>query len=255
MSLLENPIPAHAPTVKRLRVRLRAGNAEARAVLLNLIEEDRVQDSHRAAFHAKLAGATQRYARERFKDAARAAPRPLPLAIPRPGAVRGHWWHHVTLKTLQRFQYLSRAVKIGPSRPPARLPLVRPIGRAASGGGLSLWITTKTGSDADSLRDRLGLCFVKSGSHLYAVRIAMDALPARPLYIPTALDAGWYPAWRRPPSGHAAPWGMTRHLRTDDPSEPELLALPEDTDGRLAQYVGRIATAPPRDYLRARRLP
>ena len=79
--------------------------------------------------------------------------------------------------------------------------------------------------------------------------------PGRPLYIPTALDAGWYPAWRRPPPAHAEPWGMTRHLRSDAPSEPELLALPDDADSRLALYVGRVATAPPRDYLRARTLP
>ncbi|WP_437732021.1 family 16 glycoside hydrolase [Sorangium sp. So ce1335] len=68
-------------------------------------------------------------------------------------------------------------------------------------------------------------------------------------------DALIHPAWRRPNSGHNDPWGMTRHLRTDAPSEPELIVLPDAADDREARYVGGIRTAPPRDYLSHRRLP
>ncbi|XXT17447.1 hypothetical protein WME94_45190 [Sorangium sp. So ce429] len=253
MSLLDSPDPAHAAAVKRLRTRLRTGSTEARAVLLNLIEEDRVPSSERATFHTRLAGSTARRARDRLAEAARVAPRVLSVPSPRPPAIQDDWWHHVTLKQLQAYKYLSRAVKR--SRPPPRIALDRPIGETASGAGVSVWITKNTGNDADDLRDRLGLCVMKSGNHLYRIRIAVRSAPSRPLYIPTALDAGWYPAWRRPNSGHNAPWGMTRHLRTDAPSEPELLVLPDAADDREVRYVGEVRTAPPRDYLSNRRLP
>ncbi|WP_437677910.1 hypothetical protein [Sorangium sp. So ce131] len=253
MSLLDSPDPAHASAVKRLRARLRAGNPEARAVLLNLIEEDRVLSGDRAAFHAGLAGSTRRLAKDRFKEAARVAPRTLSVPSPRPPAIKDDWWHHVTLKALRDYGYVSLAIKR--SRPPPRIPLARPIGQSAGGAGVSVWVTSSTAPDADDLRDRLGLCTVKSGNHFYRIRIAVRSAPGRPLYIPTALDAGWYPAWRRPGPGHTDPWGMTRHLRTDAPSEPELLVLPDAADAREARYLGEIRTTPPRGYLRKRRLP
>ncbi|KYF49834.1 hypothetical protein BE04_21375 [Sorangium cellulosum] len=217
------------------------------------MEEDRVPSSERSAFHARLTSSTSRLARARLAEAARAAPRVLTVPSPRPPAIQGDWWHHVTLKALQGYKYLSRAVKR--SRPPPRVSLARPIGQSASGAGVSVWITRSTGADADDLRHRLGLCTIKSGNHLYRIRMAVSAAPSRPLYIPTALDAGWYPAWRRPDAGHNAPWGLTRHLRTDAPSEPELLVLPDTADAREARYVGEVRTAPPRGYLAKRRLP
>jgi hypothetical protein len=253
MSLLDGPDPAHAPAVKRLKARLRAGNEEARAVLLNLIEEDRVPHTARAAFHAALARATHRLARRRFQEATWASPMALPVPTPRPAAIQGTWWHHVTLASLQKFNYFTLAVR--PASPPPRLPLARPMGRAQNGANRSLWITTTTGPNADDLRDRLGLGGMMRDDQLYRVRMGVGVAPLRPLYIPTALDAGWYPAWRRPAPSHAAPWGMTRHLQTDAPSEPELLTLPHMADAQEAGYVGRIGTDPPRGYLRARGLP
>jgi len=253
MSLLDGPAPAHAPALMRVEARLRAGNEEERAVLLNLIEEDRVPDSGRAMFHLKLASSTRRAWRDRLVDATRATPRLLAVATPRPAAIQGAWWTHVPLRSLQKNGYVSLSLKA--ARPPRRVRLQRPLGRAASGFSFSTWITNKTGTNAEDLRDRLGLWFVARGEELYRIRFGVGTAPSRPLYIPTALDAGWYPAWRRPDPGHVDPWGMTRHLVTDAPSQHELLALPHIADDREAHYVGPILTDPPRGFFGTRRLP
>jgi hypothetical protein len=55
MSLLDAPSRAHAPALKRFEANLRASGEEAHAVLRNLLEEDRVHTSDRAAFQARLA--------------------------------------------------------------------------------------------------------------------------------------------------------------------------------------------------------
>lgn len=251
MSLLKPAAPAHVSALKRLADELRAGDEHDRAVEKNLQEEDRVPDSRRTAFHAALAVSTHPTSKECFTDAARAAWRALPLPTPRPSGVTGAWWNHVGLATLQKHNYVSLALHKG-SKPPRRLPLKRPIGQADTGEGFSIWITTATSASADDIRDRLGLCFALRGDTLYRISIGIDTAAARPLYVPTAVDAGFYPAWRRPGAGHTEPWGMTRHLETDGPSEPELLALPDSADAMEAHFVGIVGTEPPRGYLRAR---
>jgi hypothetical protein len=238
--------------MKRFAARLRAGSHAERAVLLNLQEEDRVPDRKKKAFHAALAGSKRRSWEARFKEAAKAAPLALPVPAPRRASIAGAWCTHVGLTTLQKHKYLARSSTKG-ARPPLRLSLTRPIGRTKEGTDVLFWITNATSKSADEIRDRLGLCFVKRGETLY--RIGVDAARGRPLYIPTALDAGFYPAWRRPASAHTHPWGMTRHLATDAPSEPELLALPDAADDRQAHHVGLVRTDPPDGYLAARGIP
>jgi hypothetical protein len=252
MSLLDSPSRAHAPPVKRFSERLRTGDEYERAVLLNLQEEDRVPDSRRAAFQAALAGSKRRSWNDRFtKDAAPAAQRALPVPSPRPPAIAGSWWSHVTFAGLQKYKYVSLTVQKG-SRPPRRLPLARPLGRPETGADRTFWITKAVSPSADELRDRLGLYYFGRGDRIYRVSIGMDTAPRRALYVPSALDAGFYPAWRRPSASHTHPWGMTRHLDTDAPSEAELLALPDAADALEAHDLGVVATDPPRGYLRAR---
>ena len=107
----------------------------------------------------------------------------------------------------------------------------------------------------DDLRDRLGLYYFVRGDRIYRVSIGIDGAPRRALYVPSAADAGFYPAWRHPGAGHAHPWGMTRHLDTDVASEAELLALPDAADALVAHDVGVISTDPSRRYLQARGIP
>lgn len=251
MPLLEPSTPAHAPALRRFAARLREGDEQDRSLLLNLAEEDRIPDDKRDAFHTALVNSRKRSWKHRFWEAAPAAERALPVPTPRPAEISGTWWHHVPLRALERFRYVSPALH-GVSRPPPRLPLRRPIGRPETGPDRSFWITAATNASADEIRNRLGLCLIIRGEILYRIRIEIDRAPARPLYIPTAVDAGFYPAWRHPGSGHSGACGLTRHLTTDAASERELLALPDDADATVAQHVGRVDTAPPRDYLRAR---
>ncbi len=126
------------------------------------------------------------------------------------------------------------------------------MGRPARGADRTFWITDASHPDADEARDRLGLCFILRGEELYRIRIDVTVAPARPLYVPIALDAGFYPPWRRPNPGHPSGWGMTRHLQTDAASELELLALPHAGDDLQAQHVGPVLTDPPLGYLHAR---
>jgi hypothetical protein len=253
MSLLDAPSRAHAPALKRFTASLRAGGDESRAVLLNLLEEDRMRASDRAAFQAKLATSKRRAWKDRFTDAAGSFPRLLPLATPRPPAVRGAWYTHVTLRSLLKHGYVA-PVHTG-SLPPRRVALVRPLGRARNGMNFSTWISSTTGPVADDVRDTLGLWFIGRDEELYRVRFGVETAPLRALYKPTALDAGWYPAWRLPHASHLDPWGMTRHLQTDAHGAPELLALPHFADERVASHVGLLRTAPPRGFLAARPLP
>ncbi len=250
MSLLDAVDPAHAPPLKRFAATLRAGGAEDRAVLLNLQEEDRVPESRRRAFQAKLVASKKRSWKARFEEAAPEAILALPIPGARPST---SWWHHVTLKQLRKHKYISRSMKKAQS--PQRLQLVRPMGRPAQGADRTFWITDTTHASADEIRNRLGLCLIKRGEDLYRVSIGAAATPPRPLYVPSALDAGFYPAWRRPSPAHPAGWGLTRHLATDACSQPELLAFPHAADDLRAHRVGPVLTAPPRGYLRARGIP
>jgi len=120
MSLLDSPATAHAPAVNLFARRLGAGDEQERALLLNLREEDRVPNDKRTAFHAALAGSRRRAWNARFKEAASAAQRALPVSVPHPRGIAGTWWHHVKLKDLQKYKFVSLALQ-RVSRPPPRM--------------------------------------------------------------------------------------------------------------------------------------
>ena len=217
-------------------------------MLLNLREEDRVPAGGRTAFQAALAASAQPLAVTRVQEACGAALRTLPVPAPRPAAVSGAWRVYTHLDALLDYGYVDGS-GIDLDRPPPRLTLRRPYGRAESGSERPFWMTTADGADATDLRDRLGLARYAEGVHVFRISLAIDARPARTLFIPSALDSGAFPAWRRPPAHHTDPWGMTRHLVTDAPTEPELVTFPDEADGRAATHIGPVATPPPRDYL------
>lgn len=248
MPLVDSSQPAHATALKRFVARLSGGDEVERALLLNLQEEDRLPLGAQEAFHAALAGSKRRNWTDRFTDAARQGQRALAVPTPCPGDICGPWWTHVTLTALQKRGYVSLAHPRA-SRPPRRLPLKQRIG---TGAPFPFWITDFTTHQADDIRDRLGLCHVIRGEQIYKVSIAIAVATSRPLYVPTALDAGFSPAWRHPGAGHTASWGMTRHLETDEASQRELLALPDPADAMAADHVGLVSSDPPRGYLRAR---
>lgn len=250
MSLLKPSEPAHATPLKRFAASMRRKGDEERAVLQNLLEEDRVPDDTRHEFQRGMACSRPRSWIRQFCSASGVGACKLPVSQPPHAEITGPWWHHVTLDALQKYGYASKALK--GSRPPRRLPLARRIGRPETGADRTFWITNETGNDADDVRDRLGLCRCMRGQQLYRIRIDLT-VARRPLYIPTALDAGFYPAWRRPARSHVEPWGMTRHLGTGEMSERELLALPDDMDASQGQHVGPITSDPPLGHYKARR--
>lgn len=254
MSLVDGVESGCASAIEQLVADLEAGTSEDRAVLLNLKEEDRIPESRRAAFHRKISGiASMKRAADRVYEACSVAYLTLAVAVPRPAVIRGPWRTYLSLSTLQKYGYVSKVTRPG-SAPPRRLPLRRPIGRTEAGDDRVFWITPAAGTDADELRDRLGLGRIADREELYNVEVAVDAEPDRPFHIPTALDSNAAPEWRRPGPRHSSPWGMTRDLRTDDEAEPELLARPHTSDPLEANHVGPVRNAPPTDYLGKRLL-
>lgn len=251
MSLLETSQPAHGTALGRFARTLKKGDAHDRALLLNLQEEDRLPAARRQAFHDALVNSRRRGWKDRLAEALPVAQRAVQVPLPRPGNISGTWWNHIPFAALEKYHYVSLALHRA-SRPPPRLRLTRCIGRPKSGADLPVWITDVTSTSADGIRDRLGMCFVLRGEHLYRIRISLDVAPNRALYVPTAIDAGFYPAWRHPGAGHTDTWGLTRNLQSDAAAERELLALPDPADALEADYVGLVATDPPGDYLRAR---
>lgn len=247
MSLLRAVDPAHARALDNFARRLRGGTQEDRAILRNLQEEDRIPPPQRRAFQAALAASKRRSWAARFSDAVPKARLALAVPTPRPTPLAGPFWHHVPLRALQKYGYVSLAAMAKGSRAPRRVRLTKPIGHSTG-----FWITDATSGNSDDIRNRLGLCFCARGEQLYRIGIRVGPVPSRPLYIPTAVDAGYYPAWQRTDVGHAHPWGLTRHLVTNVASEREILALPDAADSRWADLVGTVATDPPRDYLLVR---
>jgi hypothetical protein len=162
----------------------------------------------------------------------------------------GRWWVYVPLDALRTYHYVEEA-GLDPRSPPPQLVLKRPIGRPEAGDDRQYWATSTHFTDATLLRDRLGLATYAKSTQVFQVRVDV-ADPMRPLFIPTALDSGGFPAWRCPPAGHTRPWGMTRNLKDDDAAEPELLALPDGANPLAADHVGQVATPPPKDYLAQR---
>jgi hypothetical protein len=250
MSLLDNPDPAHEAVVNKVVKDLEDAGPIGHAILRNLHEEDRIPGA-KPVFHAGLASSSATDTTKRIQDASRSALFQLPLPDPRPAAVCGSWRNYATLGGLQYKKLLDPNDPVDRDDPPRKLK----IARLGSTDGRAFWITTAKGTDATDLRDRLGLAHVRKGEHMYRVRVEVDGAPKRKLYIPTVLDSGAYEAWRRPPPGHTDPWGMTRHLKTGDPAERELLALHHHEDPRRARKVGRVEEDPPKGYLPPRRAP
>lgn len=250
LSLLKPSEPAHATPLKRFAACMRRKGDEERAVLQNLREEDRVPGDACAEFQRALSLSLGRLWVDRFKATSGVGARKLPVAVPRPTAITGTWWTHVPFSKLVQYRYVKTGLK--GSIPPPKVRLERLFGRPEQAPDMSLWITNMTGDDADDIRNRLGLGHVMRGEWLFRIQVELTVSPTRPLFIPTALDAGYFPAWRRPPANHTEPWGMTRHLKTGKPCERELLALPDDNDASEGSCIGKVDTQPPKGHLRAR---
>ncbi|MBK9266418.1 MAG: hypothetical protein IPM54_42355 [Polyangiaceae bacterium] len=252
MSLVDGARGAVAAAVKTFVDELEAGGREDRAVLLNLREEDRLPKTRRAAFQKALAAATGT-APDKLREACKSGGRALRVLAKKRPKVQPEWRTYMTLDKLQRHGFVSGAA-VDPSAAPPRLPLTRRWGSDGAGNEYPFWITTMTdGGDADEVRDRLGLAHLPAGEVLYRVAVHVDD-KKRPLHVPSAIDAGFSPPWRRPPKSHSEPWGLTRDLRDDRPAEPELLATPNDADERSAHQVGLLRRSPPTDYL-VKRIP
>jgi len=249
MSLVDGVDPAVAGAVDEVVSFLKGGGRGEQAVLLNLEEEDRVPDGTRASFHARIAASAGKPPMGRFLDACWSHTCVLPVPDGDRGKIPAAWRTFVTLKKLQELKYASDAIVDAADAPP-RLTFARTFKKESGGREIVIWITTTTGRDADDVRDRLGLEFFAAGHVIYWIEVNIDA--TRPLHIPTALDAGNGPAWRRPPRSHKEPWGLTRDLRSDDPREPELLTYSSDSDEKGATNVGELMRNPSDAYLKKR---
>lgn len=241
MSLIRAIDPTHQQALDALAETLREGGARDGAVLLNLQEEDRVPPAQVAAFQHAIADG----------DGARSAIDPACSALARclPTREDVAWSHHVTLNALVRHGY-ARPIALDAAQAPPRVRLSRPCGTDAQGRPRALWVTTTRTADATATRDRLGLGHVEAAEVLYRIEVPMRDEPA---FIPTALDAGTYPAWRRPPAATQDPWGLTRHLATDAPTDPELVVVREAAAAtrppEVARHLGAVTTSPSTGYL------
>lgn len=251
MSLLDGAKGTTAAAVKAFADELEAGGREDKAVLLNLKEEDRLPQARRAAFQKALETSTGT-PREKLRAACSGGGQALPVPTKKRDAVKTEWRTCMTLDKLQRYGFASGAA-VAPTEAPPRVPLSRRYGSGPKGESYPFWITNMTDrSNPDEVRDRLGLAHLPAGEMLYRVGVRVDE--KRPLHIPSAMDAGFSPPWRRPPTTHAEPWGLTRDLRDDRPAEAELLATPSDDDEKHAQKIGLLRQSPPTDYL-VKRIP
>lgn len=251
MSLLDGAKGQTAVAIKVFADELDAGGREDRAVLLNLKEEDRLPRVRRTEFQKALETSSGT-ARERLRMACQAGGQALPVPTKKRHKVKSEWRTYTTLDKLQRYGFASGAA-VAPTEAPPRLPLARRYGTGSKGESYPFWITNMSdGGNADEVRDRLGLAHVPAGEVLYRVGIRVDR--QRSLHIPSAVDAGFSPPWRRPPNTHTEPWGLTRDLRNDFPAEAELLATPSDDDHKYAERIGLLHQSPPTDYL-IRRIP
>lgn len=247
MSLLDGAKGATAAAVKAFADDLDAGGREDRAVLLNLREEDRLPKTRRAAFQ-KAIETTTGTAREKLGAACKGGGQALRVPAKKRNQIKTEWRTYMTFKKLLDRGFASGA-SVTPAGAPRRLPLSRPY----DSGPYPFWITNmKDRGNPDEVRDRLGLAHLPAGAVVYRVGVRVDE--KRSLHIPSAIDAGFSPPWRKPPATHADPWGLTRDLRDDRPAEPELLATPSNDDERHAELIGTLRQSPPTDYL-VKRIP
>ena len=248
MSLLDGAGSAVAGAVARVASELESGTAMDRAMLLNLTEEDRVPGDARERFQKQLAGAPGS-AVARVARACESAKLSVSIGETERDRLPPAWRHYASLRKLRKLGYVSNAASLDSEAPPI-VSLAHPYGAGRDGTLRAFYATTARGDDADNLRDRLGLDSVRAGDALYFVDV--PGAPSRKLHVPAAPDADARPPWRRPPRDHVAPWGLTRDLQSDAPSEPELLAHPLPDDPREARRIGRVARSPSAEYLAKR---
>lgn len=210
MSLLDGATGTAVAALKAFADELEAGGREERAVLLNLKEENRLPKKHRTAFQ-KAIEAAPGMAQQKLNAACKTGGQALPVPAKKRGQIQPEWRTFVTFgKLLSRG--LASGAAVTPAGAPRRLPLNRKYGSGAGGESYPFWITNlKDSGDPDEVRDRLGLAHLPAGDALYRVGIRVDA--NRSVHIPSAIDAGFSPPWRRPPATHTEPWGLTRLAR------------------------------------------
>jgi hypothetical protein len=250
MTLLRKTAGPTSPDVDSLVDALQTSHAEDQAALKNLQDETRLPEAIVDAFFEVLCNCLAALPRDKAIDQ---ACRQFTRQLPRPRtSVDEPWETMVSLDALKRHGFYPDDENPGTTTPaPRQFRMARRLGTTITGDQLSLWATRPVSGTADEVRDRLGLFRVgTAGTTIYRVRLQVTT--TRDAWIPTALDAGTYPAWRRPPTHHTAPWGMTRHLQTDEPTEPEILLLADTEDSLLADLVGTTTTAPPNDFLSIR---
>ncbi len=137
-----------------------------------------------------------------------------------------------------------------PSVPrPSRQFSIYAMGKTSANGSICrrfIWVTFADASgkglsdqDPGEVVRELGLAHFDAEGNAY--RFELPAPVSGTYFIPTALDAELYEAWQRPDSGHAHPWGLTRHLETGLPCWPELLV---ETKEYLHDCVGELVTRP-----------
>lgn len=241
MAVLDPTLAEHAAILAELE----GGPREHRALLLNLREEDRLPAPVLDGFHRALSAA-HGDAPNRVTAACRVHLRQVPVDRSQRPRLPSDWCTVASLRKLQRLGYATHAA-LDPSEAPPRLTLIR---RYLSDQGWSLWIAPRTETDADDLRDRLGLFFLSAGEAMY--RVMIPVVDTRDVFVPTVCDSEGYTAWRRPPRTHSEPWGLTRNLETDDCELPELVTLPHTSDPLAAEFVG-TTTRPSPDGFYARR--
>lgn len=113
-------------------------------------------------------------------------------------------------RTPPRTAKLKRAYKTGPGR----APVTRFI-----------WLTFQPDGSAPTddpaqVVHELGLAHFRPDDLVYRMDFPTEG---KSLWVPTCFDANFCDAWAPPPPGHSSPWGLTRHLTTGQPTQPELL--------------------------------
>lgn len=208
---------------------------EGRAILVNFAAEDRVS----AATSAFAVAVAHAHNRSELQDACRGLTRRLPC-LDRVAAVSqgATWYNHVADTRFRKYGLLDTGVIAG-----ARPFQVPPdYFEYSPGVPRALWTSPFTDSSPDVVVAHLGLAHFYQ--HLAMFRMAVEpADTAVELFIPTVFDSDVAWQWRRPPAGHADPWGLTLNLDTCAEGAPELIAVAPPAL-RLAQPLGKPMSDP-----------